>query len=75
MDPNELASRCKAFWDALARGDRDGADTYLRSLRPPSVEYETYSYESSPMEETTGGGAIQVGRNGARRTSDLRHGS
>jgi hypothetical protein len=55
MGAHELAARCSSFWDALARGERDSAENYLRELRPPPVELETYSYSTSPAEGDGGG--------------------
>ena len=51
----ELASQCSAFWDALARGDRDEAEMNLQAIRPAPVDFETYSYATSPGEGEPGG--------------------
>ena len=55
MEAAELASQCSAFWDALARGDREEAEMNLRAIRPPPVDVETYSYASSPGDGEGGG--------------------
>ena len=60
MEAAELASQCSAFWDALARGDREEAEMNLRAIRPPPVDVETYSYASSPGDGEGGGRAIEV---------------
>ena len=60
-DDAALTSLCRAFWDALGRGNREEAERCLSELRPPEVVCETYSYSTTP----SGGRGTEGGLPGA----------
>ncbi len=49
-----MVSLATSFWAALGRGERDSAERFVRELRPPAVNHETYSFASSPGDDKTG---------------------
>ena len=56
-DDGAMTSLCRAFLDALGRGNREEAEKCLWDLRVPEVGYKTFSYSITPSGEQGGDGA------------------
>ena len=51
-----MGSLCRAFWDAIGRGNREEAERCLQELHVPEVVHETFSYSTTPSGERGGEG-------------------